>query len=112
MKETIAKFKKKWIATGIAIVVLGLCATGGYVGMGYYYAKQNESYTEQQIREIATKQTAGEIIGVHKQFELEDDRLSQSEFEYELEIKTADNQLNIVDVSSRTGTIEIDRDHD
>ena len=53
----------------------------------------------------------GEIINVQKDFELEDDQLSRSEFEYEVEIKTADNQLCYVTVSSRTGTYSYDDDH-
>ncbi len=45
-----------------------------------------------------------------KEFELEDDNLAQSKFEYEVEIKTPDNLLNILKVSARTGTIEIDNE--
>lgn len=45
-----------------------------------------------------------------KEFELEDDNLAQSKFEYELEIKTPDNLLNILKVSARTGTIEINNE--
>lgn len=45
-----------------------------------------------------------------KEFELEDDNLTQSQFEYEVEIKTPDNLLNVLKVSARTGTIEIDHE--
>lgn len=45
-----------------------------------------------------------------KEFELEDDKLAQSTFEYEVEIKTPENLLNILKVSARTGTIEINNE--
>ncbi len=108
MKEKIMKYKKKIIGTVAGVAVLSIAIGGGYLGMGYHYAKQNDRYTEKQIRDIATAQVAGEVISVRKQFELEDDRLPHSEFEYEVEIKTADNMLKTVDVSSRTGTVDVD----
>lgn len=45
-----------------------------------------------------------------KEFELEDDSLTQSTFEYEVEIKTPENLLNVLKVSARTGVIEIDNE--
>lgn len=104
------KHKKKIIISVIAILVSGIAIVGGYYGMGYNYAKKNENYTEKQVREISLAHTNGEIINVKKEFELEDDNLAQSKFEYELEIKTPDNLLNILKVSARTGTIEIDKE--
>ncbi|MGH0551947.1 PepSY domain-containing protein [Bacillus pretiosus] len=101
------KHKKKIIISVIAILVSGIAIVGGYYGMGYNYAKKNENYTEKQVREISLSHTKGEIINVKKEFELEDDNLTQSTFEYEVEIKTPDNLLNSLQVSARTGTIEI-----
>lgn len=104
------KHKKKIIISVIAILVIGITIVGGYYGIGYNYAKKNENYTEKQVREIAFAQTNGEIINVKKDFELEDDNLAQSEFEYEVEIKTPENLLSVLKVSARTGTIEIDNE--
>ena len=104
----LAKYKKKIIASLIAIVVLGVVIAGGYVGMGYYYANQNDNYSEAQIKEIALQQIDGEVVSIHKEFDLEDNQLSRSEFEYDVEIKTPDNFLRTITVKSRTGTIEID----
>ena len=111
MKEKLMKYKKKAIITVVALVVAGLAITGGYIGLGYNYAKKNENYSEQEAREIALAQVDGEIISVQKEFELEDDQLSRSEFEYEVEIKTAENQLRNVNVSARTGTVDFDDDN-
>ncbi|WP_129111218.1 PepSY domain-containing protein [Bacillus toyonensis] len=102
--------KKKIIISVISILVIGIAIIGGYYGMGYNYAKKNENYTEKQVREIALAQTNGEIINVKKEFELEDDNLAQSKFEYEVEIKTPENLLNVLKVSARTGVIEIDNE--
>ncbi|HDR7717892.1 PepSY domain-containing protein [Bacillus albus] len=104
------KHKKKIIISVIAILVSGIAIVGGYYGMGYNYAKKNENYTEKQVREIALAHTNGEIMNVKKEFELEDDKLAQSTFEYEVEIKTSDNLLNSLKVSARTGTIEINNE--
>lgn len=72
--------------------------------------KKNENYTEKQVREISLAHTNGEIMNVKKEFELEDDSLTQSTFEYEVEIKTPENLLNVLKVSARTGVIEIDNE--
>ncbi|OCA90263.1 hypothetical protein F7984_05225 [Pradoshia sp. D12] len=104
--------KKKIIGGFIAIIVLGIAIVGGYVGMGYYYANKNDNYTEAQIKEIALKQIDGEVISVQKEFNLEDDRISRSEYEYDVEIKTSENLLKTITVKGRTGTIEIDDDFD
>ncbi|MGG0252854.1 PepSY domain-containing protein [Bacillus toyonensis] len=104
------KHKKKIMISVIATLVIGIAIVGGYFGKGYNYAKKNDNYTEKQVREIALAQTNGEIIHVKKEFELEDDNLTQSQFEYEVEIKTPDNLLNVLKVSARTGTIEIDKE--
>lgn len=111
MMKKVATYKKKIIIAVVAVAVAGLALAGGYIGLGYYYAKNNENYSEQEARDIALAQVDGEIINVQKDFELEDDQLSRSEFEYEVEIKTADNQLRYVTVSSRTGTYSYDDDH-
>ncbi|XLG19573.1 PepSY domain-containing protein [Bacillus cereus] len=112
MKEwmKMLKHKKKIMIIVIAILVSGIAIVGGYYGMGYNYAKKNENYTEKQVREISLAHTNGEIINVKKEFELEDDNLAQSKFEYEVEIKTPDNLLNILKVSARTGTIELNNE--
>ncbi|MEI5889968.1 hypothetical protein DXB51_09340 [Bacillus cereus] len=104
------KHKKKIIISVISILVIGIAIVGGYFGMGYNYAKKNDNYTEKQVREISLAHTNGEIINVKKEFELEDNNLIQSQFEYEVEIKTPDNLLNVLKVSARTGTIEIDHE--
>lgn len=104
------KHKKKIMISVISILVIGIVIVGGYFGMGYNYAKKNDNYTEKQVREISLAHTNGEIINVKKEFELEDDNLTQSQFEYEVEIKTPDNLLNVLKVSARTGTIEIDHE--
>ncbi|PFW58462.1 hypothetical protein COL13_06270 [Bacillus cereus] len=104
------KHKKKIIISVISILVIGIAIVGGYFGMGYNYAKKNDNYTEKQVREISLAHTNGEIINVKKEFELEDNNLSQSQFEYEVEIKTPDNLLNVLKISARTGTIEIDHE--
>ncbi|MGN1386441.1 MAG: PepSY domain-containing protein [Bacillus sp. (in: firmicutes)] len=111
MMKKVAVYKKKIIITVVATAVAGLALAGGCIGLGYYYAKNNENYSEQEARDIALTQVDGEIISVQKDFELEDDQLSRSEFKYEVEIKTADNQLRYVEVSSRTGTYSYDDDH-
>lgn len=111
MMKKVATYKKKIIIAVVAVAVAGLALAGGYIGLGYYYAKNNENYSEQEARDIALAQVDGEIINVQKDFELEDDQVSRSEFEYEVEIKTADNQLRYVTVSSRTGTYSYDDDH-
>ena len=110
MKEKLMKYKKKIIVTTVSVVTGALVIVGGYVGMGYYYAKQNENFSEAEVKEIALTQVDGDVISVHKEFELEDDRLSLSEFEYDIEIKTTDYKLQEVTVSARTGTIEIEND--
>ncbi|MCU5323332.1 hypothetical protein OB976_09795 [Bacillus cereus] len=104
------KHKKKIMISVISILVIGIVIVGGYLGMGYNYAKKNENYTEKQVREISLAHTKGEIMNVKKEFELEDDNLTQSTFEYEVEIKTPDNLLNVLKVSARTGVIEIDNE--
>ncbi|MGH1287648.1 PepSY domain-containing protein [Bacillus toyonensis] len=104
------KHKKKIIISVISILVISIAIVGGYFGMGYNYAKKNDNYTEKQVREISLAHTNGEIIHVKKEFELEDNNLTQSQFEYEVEIKTPDNLLNVLKVSARTGTIEIDHE--
>ncbi|MCU4770487.1 hypothetical protein OCF65_23735 [Bacillus toyonensis] len=104
------KHKKKIMISVISILVIGIVIVGGYFGMGYNYAKKNDNYTEKQVREISLAHTNGEIINVKKEFELEDENLTQSQFEYEVEIKTPDNLLNVLKVSARTGTIEIDHE--
>ncbi|KAB2442568.1 PepSY domain-containing protein [Bacillus luti] len=104
------KHKKKIMISVISILVIGIAIVGGYFGMGYNYAKKNDNYTEKQVREISLAHTNGEIINVKKEFELEDNNLTQSQFEYEVEIKTPDNLLNVLKVSARTGTIEIDHE--
>ncbi|EVT91563.1 hypothetical protein U369_16060 [Bacillus anthracis 52-G] len=104
------KHKKKIMISVIAILVSGIAIVGGYYGMGYNYAKKNENYTEKQVREISLAHTNGEIMNVKKEFELEDDSLTQSTFEYEVEIKTPENLLNVLKVSARTGVIEIDNE--
>lgn len=111
MKEKLIKYKKKIIITAVALVVAGLAIAGGYIGLGYNYAKKNENYSEQEVKEIALAHVDGEVISVKKDFELEDDRLSRSEFEYEVEIKTVENQLRYVTISARTGTIDFDDDY-
>ena len=109
--QKLAVSKKKIILTVVVIAVLFAAGIGGYVGIAYNYAKKNDNYTEAQIKEIALSYIDGEVISVQKDFEIEDDRLSHSEFEYEVEIKTDQNTLQEVVVHSRTGTIELD-DHD
>ena len=111
-KNMVVENKKKIIGGFIAIIVLGIAIVGGYVGMGYYYANKNDNYTEAQIKEIALKQIDGEVISVQKEFNLEDDRISRSEYEYDVEIKTSENLLKTITVKGRTGTIEIDDDFD
>ncbi len=111
-KNRLAENKKKILGSFIAIVVLGIIVIGGYVGMGYYYANQNDNYTEAQIKEIALEQIDGEVISVNKDFELEDDRLSRSEYEYEVEIKTSENLLKTITVKGRTGTVDMDDDYE
>ena len=111
MMKKVAAYKKKIIITVVVVAVAGLAIGGGFIGLGYNYAKNNENYSEQEARNIALAQFDGEIISVQKDFELEDDQLSRSEFEYEVEIKTADNQLRYVKVSSRTGTVDYDDDY-
>ncbi len=111
-KNMFVENKKKIIGGFIAIVVLGLVVVGGYVGMGYYYANKNDNYTEKEIKEIALKQVDGEVISVQKEFNLEDDHISRSEYEYDVEIKTSDNLLKTITVKGRTGTIEAEDDHD
>ena len=111
-KNRIVENKKKIIGSFIAIVVLGLVVVGGYVGMGYYYANKNDNYSEAQIKEIALEQVDGEVISVRKEIDMEEDRLSHSEYEYDVEIKTAENHLNTITVRGRTGTIEMDDDFD
>ena len=109
-KNRVVENKKKIIGSFIAIVVLGLIVVVGYVGMGYYYANKNDNYSEAQIKEIALGQIDGEVISVHKEIDMEEDRLSQSEYEYDVEIKTAENHLKTITVKGRTGTIEMDDD--
>jgi uncharacterized membrane protein YkoI len=111
-KNMLVENKKKIIGGFIAIVVLGIVVVGGYVGMGYYYANKNDNYTEKEIKEIALKQIDGEVISVQKEFNLEDDRISRSEYEYDVEIKTPENLLKTITVKGRTGTIEAEDDLD
>ena len=106
-KNMVVENKKKIIGGFIAIIVLGIAIVGGYVGMGYYYANKNDNYTEAQIKEIALKQIDGEVISVQKEFNLEDDRISRSEYEYDVEIKTSENLLKTITVKGRTGTINL-----
>lgn len=108
MKEKLKNNKKKIIISLVTLVVLSVGAMAAYIGIGYNYAKNNENYSEKEAREIATQLIKGEITHVNKDFELEEDQLSRSQFEYTFEIKTSDNQLHEVEVSSRTGTIDAD----
>ena len=107
-KNILLENKKKIIGSLIAVVVLGVVIVGGYIGMGYYYANKNDNYSEAQIKEIAMKHIDGEVVGIHKEFDMEDDRISRSEYEYDVEIKTPENLLKTITVKGRTGTIEID----
>jgi hypothetical protein len=111
-KNKLVENKKKIIGSFIAIVVLGVVVVGGYVGTGYYYANKNDNYTEAQVKEIALGQIDGEVVDIQKEFNLEDDRISRSEYEYDVEIKTTENLLRTVTVKGRTGTLEIDDDYD
>lgn len=104
------KNKKKIIISIVAIIIVGIAAVGGYYGVGYNYAKKNENYTEEQAKDLALAQVKGEVIRINKDFDLEDDKLSQSQFEYEIDIKTPDNFLTTVKVSASTGVMEIDRE--
>ena len=108
MKEKLKNHKKKIIISLVAVIVHCLAGIGTYYGLSYNYALKNENYNEKEIKEIALAQVNGEIIRVQKEFEIEDDQISLSEFEYEVEIKTPQNTLSHVKVSSRTGTIELD----
>ena len=110
MIDSIKKYKKRIIVSLVTIVVIAAAAVGGYVGAGYYYAKKNVNYSEEEAKEIALADTAGEIISIHKEFELED-RITQSEYEYEIEIKTDQNRLAEMTISARTGIIEMDDDY-
>ena len=107
-KSKLMENKKRIIGSLIAVVILGAAIIGGYVGMGYYYANQNDNYSEKQIKEIAVGHIEGEVVGIQKEFDLEDDQLSRSEYEYDVEIKTPENLLRTITVKGRTGTIEID----
>ena len=109
-KNTVKENKKKIIGSFIAIVVLGIAIVGGYIGMGYYYANKNDNYTEAQIKEIALDQIDGEVLSVQKEFDLEDERITRSEYEYDVEIKTSENLLKTITVKGRTGTVERDDD--
>ena len=110
MKEKLMKYKKKIIITIATIAVLAIATVGGYFGMVYNYALKNDNYTEAEIKEIALEQVEGEVVSLHKELDIEDARLSQSEFEYEVEIKTPQNRLQEVTVHSRTGIVEVDND--
>ena len=110
MMESIKKYKKRIIVSLVTLVVLAAAAVGGYFGAGYYYAKQNVNYSEAEVKEIALADTAGEVISVHKELELEEN-VTKSEYEYEIEIKTAENRLAEMTISARTGIIEMDDDH-
>jgi len=110
MKEKLINNKKKIIATIVTVAILAIAIVGGYTGTAYYYAKQNDNYSEEEIMKLALEQVDGEVISIHKEFDIEDDRLSQSEFEYEVEIKTPQNRLQEVTVHSRTGIVEVDND--
>lgn len=107
MKEKLTLYKKKIIITISTIVVIALAATGIFAGTAYKYAKDNTNFSEKQAKEIATQHVKGEVASVHKEFEL-DEKISKAEYQYEIEIKTPDNLLKEVTVSSKTGTIEID----
>ena len=107
MQEKIKTRKKAIIMTASSIIALGIIVAGGYIGLGYYYASQNDHYTESQAKEIALSHVDGEILTITKQIEIEDNP-TDSEYEYEIEVKTADNLLQEVGISSRTGTIDLD----
>ncbi|MGM9930100.1 PepSY domain-containing protein [Pradoshia sp.] len=107
IQEKMKNKKKAIILTVSSIAALGLILIGGYAGLGYYYAKQNNHYTESQAKEIALSYVDGEVLTVKKHIEMEDNP-AKSEYEYEVEVKTADNLLQEVTISARTGTIEID----
>ena len=111
MKEKLMNNKKKIIAALVTIAALAIALVGGYVGTAYYYATQNDNYSEEEIKQLALEQVDGEIMSIHKEFDMEDDRLSQSEFEYEIEIKTPQNRLQEVTIHSRTGVVEVDNDN-
>lgn len=100
--------KKKIIISLISVVVLALVGFGSYYGFAYNSALKNENYNENEVKEIALAQVDGEIIRVQKEFEIDEQQLSLSEFEYDLEIKTTQNRLVELKISSRTGTVEID----
>ena len=107
MQEKVKNKKKAIIITISSILALGLIIIGGYFGLAYYYANQNDNYTESQAKEIALSHTDGEVITITKHIEIEDNP-TESEYEYEVEVKTADNLLQEMTISSRTGTIELD----
>lgn len=100
--------KKKVIISLIAVVVLLFIAIGSYYGFAYNTALKNENFSENEIKEIALSQVDGEIVRIQKEFEIEDSQLSLSEFEYTIEIKTPENRLVELKISSRMGTVEID----
>ena len=107
MQEKIKSRKKVIIMAASSIIALGIIAVGGYIGLGYYYASQNNNYTESQAKEIALSHVNGEILTITKEIDIEDNP-TDSEYEYEIEVKTADNLLQEVAISSRTGTIDLD----
>lgn len=98
------------MVTIITIAILSIVSVSGYIGTAYYYANQNDNYSEEEIKQLALEQVEGEVISIHKEFDIEDDRLSQSQFEYEVEIKTPQNTLQEVTIHSRTGIVELDND--
>ena len=112
MKGMWKKHRKKVTISIITVILLGIAGAGTYFGMAYNYAKENDRYSQEEITKIATQYVDGEVVDIHKEWEIEDDQISKSEFEYEVEIKTPDNQLRTVTVLSRTGTIDVDHDDD
>ena len=101
--------KKKVIISVVAAIILILVGLGTYYGVAYNYALKNENYTEREIENIALEQSVGgDIIRITKEFEIDDEQLSLSEFVYDVEMKTLQNRSMEMTISSRTGIVDID----
>lgn len=104
--KTKIKESKRKIIKG-SLILVSLTAAIGIAGAVSLYniTKSNINYTVEQAQEIALLSVPGEVVRVHKDYDL--DNLS---YEYEFKIKDANNRLVEVTVDSNIGAItDIDR---
>lgn len=100
IKETLTQYKKKLII-GTSVFILTVAGLGiGGMAFIYSIAQSNIHYTPEQAKEIALQAVPGTVLRVDKKLELD-----ELHFEYEVQIKDANNILTEVTIDANLGAI-------